>query len=543
MTHITYSLATIAALARAGAVDQAWDIFIQQGYGVGSQNSGVQALLGRLLKARARLAGDAETKRILLVQAAEAYARAHGISPASYLAINAASLYLLTGNRVKAATQARDVLAILDAATQPVDTPYFTMATRAEALLLLRDEAGAQAAMAEAVRLDPDNWQDRAATLEQFSEILAQLQLDTAWLDALRAPAALHFAGHMAIRSGGESEAQLTQHLDDFIQHHRIGFAYGAAAAGADIIIAERILAHGGEVHLILLCLPDQFAQKSVEAAGQNWRKRYDDLLRCAASIMVVGDSTDVLHDPLATQMAGQVAMGNALIQAQKLATSAWQFLALDSDGGGPLTRIMGDLWPQPEQSHRLKLAREFEVREVFARDIVDPMRRLAAVMHIRLDYPADPHAMLAAQDPVSEALMGVDPQMIAASHQGWSLWLDDPVQAAKISQDLLAKCRETDECALSIGIGYGIVTVIHDSPSHTFLPFGSVAKNAQNLAEMAPAGTALCGVNFAAILESLATPDLDGKLLGSEFFHGGEGEIGEGVHVIVSRQRQKDRA
>jgi len=61
----------------------------------------------------------------------------------------------------------------------------------------------------------------------------------------------VHFAGHIWQHPDKLGE-NLPLRLSDTIQSNDIGFAYGALAAGADIMIAEALLSEGVEVNFIL---------------------------------------------------------------------------------------------------------------------------------------------------------------------------------------------------------------------------------------------------------------------------------------------------
>jgi hypothetical protein len=218
------TLPAIAALVRAGAVKRGGELFAAGGHEARPDDPAALTVKGRLLKAQG-LAATGETRRALMAQAASAYGKAHALSPAPYLAVNAATLHLLAGANDSAAIGAQSVIAILDGPSPPADTPYYLAATRAEALLLLGDRSGAERAMTEAVRHDPDGWDDRAVTIAQLRGIVAMQGGDGAWLDRFAPPSSLHYAGHMGIASSGSSEAQLAAALDPLLASIRPGFA------------------------------------------------------------------------------------------------------------------------------------------------------------------------------------------------------------------------------------------------------------------------------------------------------------------------------
>jgi hypothetical protein len=319
-------------------------LFSTAGYLERTADPAALAVKGRLIKGRGRLASAAE-RSALFVEAAGAYAAAHALDPAPYLAINAASLSLLAGDAARAAEGARAVLALLDGPDTPADTPYFLAATRAEALLILGEREEAAAAMDVAVAEDPDGWADRAATVAQLREIAAAQGSDPAWIDRFAPPASLHFAGHMGLASAGAGEAALAGQLDALFATHRFGFAWGALAAGADLVIAEHLLNRGIELHVVLPCPSDQFEAQSVAPAGEAWTGRYRAVLSAATSVRCAADSATSVHDPLATLHAGELAIGGALNNAAILASTAAQLIVTDEAGGGINTARQAALW------------------------------------------------------------------------------------------------------------------------------------------------------------------------------------------------------
>ncbi|MBN8500102.1 MAG: hypothetical protein J0M19_02995, partial [Sphingomonadales bacterium] len=310
------SLSAIAALVRSGGVERGWELFEEGGYGTRHDDSAALAVKGRLLKARARLAAGALRLQLLL-EAANAYARANQLTPAPYLAINAASLQYQAGNRAEAMRIASAVIDLLDGSDPPADTPYFLAATRAEALLIQGKVHGASRSMAEAVRHDPDGWDDRAATLAQLREIVSAQGGSADWLLPFTPPASLHFAGHLGLSSGGRGERCLADQIEQFLQLHHFGLAWGALAAGCDIVIAEALLARGVSVHAVLPCPVEAFATQSVAPAGTDWLHRYHAVLERCASVRNAGSCGVGAHDPLATAFAGELAIGGALLNAR----------------------------------------------------------------------------------------------------------------------------------------------------------------------------------------------------------------------------------
>lgn len=319
------NLPAIIAHARAGSLDRAWAMFEAAGHGA-SRDAAALAIKGRLLKDRAlRVAGEARAR--LYGEAAEAYALAAGEGDATYPLINAATLSLLAGDPARAAELAKQVLARIEANPDEPETPYYLGATRAEALLLLGRSGEAQAALDEAIALAPRAWEDHASTLRQFALILAAQGADAAWLDARRPKRSLHFGGHMSFRADARP-APLADEIAALIEAERVGFGYGALAAGADILVAEALVAAGAELHLVLPGGLDAFAALSVDPFGGEWRRRFDAMVARAESVRAV-EPLGLLPDIIGINLADEIAMGEARTNARRLASDALQLLVL----------------------------------------------------------------------------------------------------------------------------------------------------------------------------------------------------------------------
>ncbi len=525
---MTPTLPQITALARAGAVGRGWELFVAGGYDRRGDDPAALAVKGRLLKGQARLAA-AGGRAPLFAEAAGAYAAAHAVSPAPYLAINAATLRLLAGDSTGARLGAAEVLALLDAPAPPADTPYFLAATRAEAWLLLGDQCAAKTAMIDAARADPDGWPDRAATLAQLREIAIAQHADTGWIDRFAPPASLHFAGHMGVASGGAAEAQLKAMLGELLEQNPVGFAWGALAAGTDIVIAEALIAHGAALHVVLPCPPAQFEAQSVAPAGADWTLRYRALLDAASALRSAADHASSVHDPLATAHAGELAIGGALNTAATLASTACQLIVTDEHGGGANTARQAQLWRAGSGAqHWLTVPRDAAVEALFPPEQPDPARVLAVHLVLVHDTLSAAHALPSAQlaalaAPVSAVLADLPPGSVRAAPGGWEAVLTElPLALAAIG-------RLSALGTVAVGAHLAIGPVLRDPASGALVPYGPAPALARRLAALAAAGTALASDALTVTLAARG-----GGGLRSELYHLGEAELGGAVHALL---------
>lgn len=325
-------LPAIITAARAGAISHAERLFREGGHGRRSDDAATQAVRARLLTERA-LTLPVSLRPRAFAEAAQAYASADALVPQLYTRINAATMTLLAGDADRARDMAEAVLAWLDTGPQVHDTPFMIEASRAEAHLVAGRTEAARRVLVEAVALAPLAFEDHALALRQFRMIARALKIDDRWLDAFRPPAAMHFAGHLGL--GSRPDPVVVGRIDAAIAADRVGFGFGALAAGSDITIAERLLESGGELHVVLPLCEEAFLAQSVHPFGEDWEERFRRCRDAAASWTETARNTGT-YEPIASHLAADVAMGAAVRHARSLGSDAVQIVIVD-DGPGAL--------------------------------------------------------------------------------------------------------------------------------------------------------------------------------------------------------------
>jgi hypothetical protein len=382
------SLAAIITAARAGSIGFAAAMFEAGGWAARTDDPAALATGARLLKDSALRATGADRQR-LLAAAAQAYGAANQLRPQPYTCVNEATMRLLAGDREAATAIARALLEWLARGEAIAETPYFIAATRAEAHLLCGDVAAAAEAMRRACLADPDGWSDRASTLRQLRLILDATGAGQQWLEGFRSPRSLNFAGHLGVSpAAGEV---LRSEVAAWMAAEDVGFGFGALAAGADIIIAEALLASGGDLHVILPTSPAAFVAQSVAPYGASWVRRFEDCLAAAHSVQGV-TSLAGAYEPLASKLAADVAMGATVLNARMLESQASQLLVIDDGpgrfGAGSATGYIGERWRHAGRQHCIVAPRSAPVLASSLRR--DPEgradRRLAAMLMIAFD-------------------------------------------------------------------------------------------------------------------------------------------------------------
>ncbi len=151
-----------------------------------------------------------------------------------------------------------------------------------------------------------------------------RLGLDPAVLAPLRMPAVVHFCGR--IPGGPADEAPLRAAVTPLVAG--VGHGFGSLAAGADIVIAEALLAAGARLTAILPFPPEAFIAASVAPAGEHWVARFSAVLpRCETIVL----STQRMDD-CDFQLASRRAMGRARLAAAALAAPCWQIAVMDGE-------------------------------------------------------------------------------------------------------------------------------------------------------------------------------------------------------------------
>jgi hypothetical protein len=320
------NLAPILSLARAGATGRAWNAFVAQGQDKAVNDPQALTLKGRLLKDKARRA-EVREQAPLYLKSAQAYADAAALRPDSYPLINAATMSLFAGQERHVELLAKRVLALLQTGRGVGETPYWHEATKAEALLLLRQQEEAEVAFMQGVRHAPAAWEDHATTLRQFRAILEYRDEPHDWLAAYAPPKSIYFKGIMGI---APDDLSAVDSIATQLAATGARFAYGALAAGGDILVAEAMLRLCGELHVVLPIMPSVFKARSVAPYGDDWSRRFDALFEQAASIEIVeqGDRLSLAG----IQLAAEVAKGRAIDNAARLESEAVLFEIAGAD-------------------------------------------------------------------------------------------------------------------------------------------------------------------------------------------------------------------
>jgi class 3 adenylate cyclase len=517
----------VLTLARAGATQHARREYAALGLDRVSDDEDVLALGGRLLKDLS-LAAMGEARRKLAALSAVKYAQAYALDHGYYPGINTATMFLLAGEPAKSADLARAVLAALKTSAAPRDEDaYYVKATQAEAELLLGRIEAADEALAAAVMFDPRNTTARATTIRQFELICAALKFDTVWLDQHRPAPTVFYSGHMFVDGARQPTmsphiAAVTDGIAAAVRKIAPGAGFGAIAAGSDIVIAEALLAHGAELHIVLPMREDDFLARSVTPFGPSWRARYDALKAKASSFRLATLGT-IKDDDSVFAFGTDYGMGLALRNAELLRTRAVHLAAWDgapspfaAGTGADVARWRAMNRPQhivpfpPELRAARRLTAATSVRGT-------PQRQLKAMLFgdirgfSKLDEPHIPAFVANLMTPLADALRALPARtdLVATWGDGIHFIYDTVEDAADAALAMQERFAELDlaaaglppHLALRMGGHVGPVSYLQDPFLQAPSFYGTQITIAARIEPVAVPGTVYVSEPFAALL------------------------------------------
>jgi len=141
-------------------------------------------------------------------------------------------------------------------------------------------------------------------------------------------PPVIVYSGHMFEQDCAEEPA-LARRVAAALAELGTNEAFGPLACGADILIAEAVLARGGRLDVVLPFAEDDFIAESVLCGGEGWLPRYR---RCREAAHAVHFATPLAYvdDDNQFYYNTRFAMGLAALRARELGAEAVQ-LAVSS--------------------------------------------------------------------------------------------------------------------------------------------------------------------------------------------------------------------
>lgn len=502
----------------------------------------IAALSARIAKYHAMQA-PLPVRPALAEAAATAYEDVYRRLGRSYAAINAATLWEIAGRREHARALAQEVLGLVARETAALSGPadpahYWAWATRAEALLLVGDQAGAIAALTTAAATHHDDHGGQATTRRQLRFLCDSLGVDPApVIKVLEQPEVVHYCGHMTAPAGMPSRFPQVQQsgvaakVRERLKARRVGYAHGSLASGADIIIAEIALELGAELHLVLPFDIEEFVTISVAPAGPDWIERFRRCLAAATSVTVASDSA-YSDDQILFAYASRIAMGQAMNRATSIDARVWQLAVFDGEEAYENAGTAHDIQEWRRAGGETEIIRVHSNRTEVTASAPSRSRR---VIHSVLfgDFKGfsrlrDEHIKIfleTVMQPVAEVLDRYGAHVIVRNTWGDGLFLvlDNAVNGARCALDLQQRLRSVDLAAAGLPADLGLrlgghtapLVPVYDPVLRSPMVMGRGLTRAARIEPRTPVGEVYVTTGFAALLRLEPNSDVIPEYVG----------------------------
>lgn len=515
----------VLALARMGNGEQALQLFREFALDQ-SPDAHHRSIAARIMKDAALATTDEADRRTALLAASEAYREIYDASEDAYPGINAASLAFL-GDQKDEATAIAEAILSLPEISKPKN--YYDAATKAEAMLIANRLEDAADSLQRAGAMPDANAGARASSYKQLKIVSRKAGLDRDAFDQLLKPVSpptvIHYCGHMFLEDEVE-ESRLKGAIVDFLDTHDVGYAYGALAAGSDILIAEQILERGAELNAVFPFVQDDFVAQSVLPAGGDWQQRFE---ACLAKANSVSFATEMHYvgDPDQFGYASKVAMGMAKLRAQYLGNRPAQLAIWDNvPANGPAgTGADVAAWRAYGGSSCIieagQIDRDMGRSEAPEEDI--HKRTTAAILFT--DFPGFSKLAESALPAFWEGVMGnmakvlgnYPGQIMAQNSWGDALLAITPDApcAASVALELQSSLENFDYSLLGLAESSGMRIGVHYGPAYETMDpitgkitlYGTEVSRAARIEPVTPPGAVFVTEPFAAIL-ALEAPE-----------------------------------
>ncbi|HLH87613.1 MAG TPA: tetratricopeptide repeat-containing protein [Xanthobacteraceae bacterium] len=269
----------------------------------------------------ARLAKDlaleeiGQKRRTLAADSARRYEAALAVKGGHFPAINAATMWLLAGETEKSRALARRALDDI----RHTAAGYWPLASAAEAHLLLGELPEARRALAAATASSATDLADQAVTRRQMALVCETLGVSWASIDVAPTSTIVHFCGDDVDDTSSGLSSDLSCRIDQLIADRPIALAFGAIRNRMELLIAEKLLARGVDVQLVL---PTD-AAAIAEAIGGDGRRVQACVDKLHSPALVMSSSGQTSRALFAH--SARCAMGLAIMRADALLMDARQ--------------------------------------------------------------------------------------------------------------------------------------------------------------------------------------------------------------------------
>lgn len=509
------------AMARLGDPDAALRLYERnQVEQIGTEDAA--ALKGRLLKDLAVRSKGAKQVE-LFRQSSEAYRVANELTHGYFSGINAATTSFLAGDKEEACALAFAIGERPDVA-QPQD--YFAAASGAEAKLICGEIEEATALYAAARRRPDASPGLIASTARQVQMIASRLEIsDTervALLASIRPTPVVHFCGHM-LAAGWRHEEEVAEAIGAILDETGAMIAYGPLACGADILVAEAILARGGELHAVLPFDEEDFLKTSVAVGGPSWCERYA-AVRAAASSVTFATQMRFVNDNEQFAYCSKLVMGLARLRARVMLADIFQLAVWDGVAATDIAGTAADCaeWARQGGETRIvpvPIERPALQSAAFAEMPNRPRRGLRSMLFAdfsgfsRLDEDCLPKFLETVMGRMAAVLDRHAETILARNSWGDAIYVvvTSPEQAAEIAleiqadldPDLLRDHGLPPEGGMRISLHYGPIFEHFDAVQASRNFYGTEVTLAARIEPRVPVGAIYTTQPFAAMIDT----------------------------------------
>ena len=301
--------------------------------------------------------------------------------------------------------------------------------------------------------------------------------------------------------------------------------AFGPLACGADILIAETVLSHGGALHVVLPFCEEDFIAQSVLCGGEGWLSRYRECRARCASIHFATPGQYVDDD---NQFAygSRLAMGLAALTAHEIEGEAVQLAVISTSATSfsktGLAGTSADIAIWQGLGHRTvtveagEMTRNLSFPSRLPR-LYDARREVRSILFAdyrgfsRLGERDLPLFMRAVMGRVGEVLDDFGAHVEFRSTWGDALYavIDEPAVAAQVALALQQRLADLPlelappegGAGMRIGLHFGPIYVGTDRVTRAPLWYGGEVNRTARIEPITPVGAVYCTEAFAAAL------------------------------------------
>lgn len=282
-------------------------------------------LLGRVYKDIWKQSGRKQDAR----RCRDTYQKGFSLTSGYWTGINVATMSWLIGDKALSCDYAKQVLDICETQyrrEKQIGERFWISVTKGEAQLLLGKIDEAIQAYRNAAELAGKNYQWIVSALQQLLLLKKHnFKLPDDLFDIFKPPTVVVFTGHMIdqadrpeMRFPSRLAKQVREEIDHCLDEIDARVGYCSAAAGADILFIEAMLARNAEVNIILPFSKNDFLNTSVSYAGKGWVRRFHKALNGATSVKYV-TKEGFLGDEVLFDFTGHISSGYGYLKARTL--------------------------------------------------------------------------------------------------------------------------------------------------------------------------------------------------------------------------------